>query len=339
MFQLFLKMFTICVILSCFVICHCDGYELTLISDEQWPQPYYMHYDAATHSLYFTDYAARQILRFDFHKKRTYRATIEDNIITSFIIPVQGEKNKFAICYNFTVAIIEWNGKEKIAKFDQDEFTVQPAQNNPVTGWDYGKMSPNYEFYGGSFRVNMCSKSPGTRNAAFYHYTRPIYKHLRVSGAFDWDVKNKYLYLCDTCGRVIRQFKWDPKTGNIYDERIVYTLENPESDLVMPHGMTIDRDGCLYIAYYSGGKVVKVDPRTSKKVKEFYLPVKGVSLITFGGPHWDTLFVATQRVPFELSTGKLYLDNSEGSGSIYAIKNIKAKGYPSRKYRSIIRND
>lgn len=36
----------------------------------------------------------------------------------------------------------------------------------------------------------------------------------------------------------------------------------------------------------------------------FKLPVKGVAIITFGGPNWDILFVGTQRIPYELTTKK-----------------------------------
>lgn len=185
------------------------------MTGEQFLQPYYMYYDGPTNSLFFTDYVARLIFRYDFHKKKTYRATIENNLATSFIIPVYGESDKYAVCYNFSVAIIKWNGKDGIAKFDHDEFTVEQKQNGPIVGFDYGKVAPNFDIYCGSFQVNMCTKKPNYRNAAFYHYTTPIYKHLRVCGAIDFDEKNNYIYLCNTCERIILQYKWDPKTGKI----------------------------------------------------------------------------------------------------------------------------
>lgn len=193
----------------------CYKEPVIAISDERWTQPYYLHYDISSHSLYSTDYAAREIRRFDFDEKRTYSATIEDDIVTSFIIPVKDTKDKFIVCYNFTVAMIKWNGKENKAKVIRDEIVVRPKKANPITGWDYGKVAPNYEFYGGSFRANMCSKSPSTRNAALYHNTKPILKHLRVSGAFDWNIKEKLFYHCDTCNRAISEYDWNPKTGHI----------------------------------------------------------------------------------------------------------------------------
>lgn len=108
-------------------ICHCNDYEMRPMTAEQFLQPYYLHYDARTNSLLFTNRATQQIYRYDFHKKKTYRATIENNLAATAIIPVMGEKHKYMICSNFTVAIIKWNGKDRIAKFDHDEFTVQPT--------------------------------------------------------------------------------------------------------------------------------------------------------------------------------------------------------------------
>lgn len=62
------------------------------------------------------------------------------------------------------------------------------------------------------------------------------------------------------------------------------------------------------------------------------MPCAGVSLLTFGGRNMDTLYVTTQRAPFELSSGKMLLDNSPESGKIFKIEGLKAKGYPPRNY-------
>lgn len=188
-------------------------YEVTTISCEKWPQPYYMHYDDRSNSLYFTDYLARTINRFDFHKNRTYTATIENNIVTSFIIPVEGSRNRFIVCGGTTVTLIKWNGKDCKAKVIKDLFTIKTALDGPQ--WDYGKIAPNCEFYGGSTHLSMCSTLSGRREAALYRNTKPIIKNILVSGAFDWDERRKMFYHVDICNRLVRGFRWNPKTGHI----------------------------------------------------------------------------------------------------------------------------
>lgn len=192
-----------------------NSYTVSPISDERWPQPYYLHYCNESDSLYFTDYLSRQIHRFEFSTKRTFTATIENDVLTSFIIPVEGSRNRFIVCGNFTIFMIEWNGKDKVAKVIRSLMTVTPTQRNPATGYGYAKISPNYQFYDGSFRVTMCSKTPDPLNAALYYNTEPVWKNIAVSGAFDWNVKKNLLYLVDTCNSQILEFKWNPKTGKI----------------------------------------------------------------------------------------------------------------------------
>lgn len=198
-------------------------YDVSPISNERWPQPYYLHYCNESNSLYFTDYLTREIHRFDLIKKRTYTATIENNIVTSFIIPVEGSSNCFIVCGDVTVFMIEWNGKDSVAKVVRDLMTIPSTQTKPGTFWGYAKISPDCEFYNGAFQENMCSKSANIRNAALYHNTKPILTNLKVSGAFDWNVEKNLFYHVDTCNGLIREFKWNPKTGNIgsytYSER------------------------------------------------------------------------------------------------------------------------
>lgn len=184
------------------------------ISSEKFSQPYYLHYDTRSNCPYSTDYVGRNIWRFDFHEKRTYTATIENNIVASFNIPVEGTKNRFIVCGNFSVFLIEWNGIDSEAKVVRDLITVLATKKDPVAGWDYGKVSPTGEFYGGSFHPNMCSKSSEQCNAALYHNDKPIedFKKICVSGAIDWNVDKNLLYHVYTCDPVVREFKWDPKS-------------------------------------------------------------------------------------------------------------------------------
>lgn len=67
-------------------------------------------------------------------------------------------KNRFIVCSNFTVFLIELNVIDSEAKVVRDLITVSATKEDPVVGWDYGKVSPTGEFYGGSFYPNMCSK-------------------------------------------------------------------------------------------------------------------------------------------------------------------------------------
>lgn len=169
-----------------------------------------MHYDSSSNSLLFTDFLTREIHRFDFVQKKTYTATIENNVETSFIIPVEGTANRYIVCGNATMFEIEWNGRETVAKVIRDIFSLPPSEAGISLG--LAKISPSGQLYDGGFQAGMCSSKS---NAALYLNNKPIWTKFKVSGAFDWNVKKNLFYVNDPCNKTVIELRWDPKTGNL----------------------------------------------------------------------------------------------------------------------------
>ncbi|XP_055304005.1 regucalcin-like [Sitodiplosis mosellana] len=314
-------MHTICIFL-CLFINFVVSYEVVPISSELWMQTYSAHWDDASQSLYFVDYLSksRAINRYDIAKDKVYSASVEGIEPVAFILPLKKCCNRFLIGDELSVKVIEWDGKDKKARIVREEFNVEKYEGDAPNSLSIARASPNCEFYGGTLITDFCGATKAG-NASLYHYSKccgvkQIWGDLLLSAGLDWNVDENKFYHIDSCKRELREYDWDSKTGKIQ---------------YYPVGLTVDTDGFVYVAMYYGGAVLKVDPRSSKLVKEIEIPAKIVSSVAFGGKHLDTLFVTSGGRGYNFNTGDLTNKRYRGeSGSVFMVKDLNAKGFPGR---------
>ncbi|KAG5884309.1 hypothetical protein JTB14_006317 [Gonioctena quinquepunctata] len=145
------------------------------------------------------------------------------------------------------------------------------------------------------------------------------------SNGLAWNKANTKLYYIDTPTLKVVEFDYDDETGTISAENRTAFDVAAHPDLTgHPDGMTIDDEDNLYICLYAGGSVVKVNSTSGKILQVIALPARDVTSAMWGGPNLDILFVTTSShslTPLE----KLQFP---AAGSLFAIKNLKAKGLP-----------
>ena len=71
-----------------------------------------------------------------------------------------------------------------------------------------------------------------------------------VSNGIDFDPDRNLMYHVDSATQAIVQFDFDPKTGEISNEEMVYEFDEIDG---FPDGMTIDREGMLWVALFKPG--------------------------------------------------------------------------------------
>lgn len=62
-----------------------------------------------------------------------------------------------------------------------------------------------------------------------------------------------------------------------------------------PDGMTVDAEGCLWIAFWDGWCLRRLSPR-GERLSELRVPVQRPTSCTFGGPSLDRLFITSARI-------------------------------------------
>ncbi|XP_031633592.1 regucalcin-like [Contarinia nasturtii] len=333
-------MYKIC-ITFCFLSSFVASIEIIPISSDVWNHTYSPHWDVETQSLHFVDFLSenRVLNRYDMCENRIYSATIETNQVPAFMIPLKRRPFQFAGGIDRSVKVINWDGRDSVATISKNLFRVEQSSKYDGNFWSVSKASPSSRFYGGTYRSVICSLS-STANASLYRYSKNIgvgrlVKNLKVSGGIDWNVKERKFYHVDSCNGIIREFDYDPKTMNICNERIVFKFRDIDGDRVpsyIPLGLTIDTKGCLWVALYFGGAILKIDPKKSKVMRKIELPTEIVTGVAFGGRNLDILFATTGSKAFSLSSGEISKTPfSPGSGHVYMIKGLGAKGFPGRE--------
>ena len=75
-----------------------------------------------------------------------------------------------------------------------------------------------------------------------------------------WSPDGRVLYHNDTMERTVYAFDCDPATGQIDGKRVF--LKTTERD-GYPDGLTVDRDGCVWLAHWDGWRVTRFTPSIS----------------------------------------------------------------------------
>lgn len=93
-----------------------------------------------------------------------------------------------------------------------------------------------------------------------------------------------------------------------------------------PDGLTVDTDGCLWVAMALGGRVARITP-AGKIDRVVPVPATFVTSCTFGGPELDTLFITSARAgrPADELAREPY------AGALFAVR-LGHRGLPEVPY-------
>ena len=100
------------------------------------------------------------------------------------------------------------------------------------------------------------------------------------------------MYFTDFGRRLIYAYDFDADTGAVTKRRPF--IEIPQ-DAGFPDGMTIDAEGCLWVAHWDGWRVTRYGP-DGKPRQTIRMPVKRPTSCTFGGPDLSILYVTSARM-------------------------------------------
>lgn len=113
-----------------------------------------------------------------------------------------------------------------------------------------------------------------------------------ISNGLAWSADARTLYYVDTGTRRVDAFDYDLETGGLSGRRPVVHV--PE-EAGMPDGMTIDAEGCLWVALWGGGAVRRYTPEGELDAV-IELPTPQVTSCVFAGPELDLLVITTARL-------------------------------------------
>ena len=161
---------------------------------------------------------------------------------------------------------------------------------DPTLRMNDGGCDPEGRFYCGTTAYDHAAD-----RAALYRLDADgsvslIFDGVTISNGLGWSPDGATVYYADTPTRRIDRFDYDADTG-LSGRRLFAEIPDGAGS---PDGLTVDADGHVWVALYSGAAVRRYRPDgTLDGVVE--LPVSRPTACTFGGDNLTDLFITTSR--------------------------------------------
>lgn len=150
-----------------------------------------------------------------------------------------------------------------------------------------------------------------------------IFGDIIVTNGITFSPDNRKFYFTDTRRYCTWQFDFDADEGRITDRRL---LADHTGTKDRPDGACVDVDGCIWIAFFSGARVVRYRPDGMVDLT-IALPVMNPTCVCFGEPDLKTLFI-TSATKF-LAPANLGEDRQDGN--VFAVRGI-GQGLPEHRF-------
>ncbi|MFD8963756.1 SMP-30/gluconolactonase/LRE family protein [Streptomyces sp. NPDC059568] len=129
-----------------------------------------------------------------------------------------------------------------------------------------------------------------------------------VGNGTGWSPDGRTMYYVDSPTRRIDRFRVDGE--RIADRSTVATIERGAG---LPDGLTVDADGCVWVALWDGAQLRRYTPR-GELDRTVELPVRRPTACAFGGPGLRDLYITSARAglvrPHPLSGSLLVLPDA-----------------------------
>lgn len=180
----------------------------------------------------------------------------------------------------------------------------------------------------GRFWIGTMSESTTLGAGSLYRIdadlsVTPVVKGTTISNGLGWSPSDESMYFIDSPRQTVWAFDFDAASGTIENRRDLISIP---SSAGMPDGMTVDREGGLWIALWGGAAVHRYAPSGALEA-EIELPVPHVSSCAFGGSDFEDLYVTTATA----GLSKRALHDHPDSGGVFRLR-PGVQGFPATPF-------
>lgn len=167
---------------------------------------------------------------------------------------------------------------------------THPEAHLPGNRFNDGKADPAGRFWAGSLPYDEKTPAGGLYLLDEHRKATKVLSDISISNGLTWTPDYRRMYYIDTPTMRVDAFDFDIATSSIKNRRTVIRI--PEG-VGYPDGMTIDREGMLWIGMWDGWSVMRWNPETGKLLSKIELPVARVTACCFGGDALDELYLTS----------------------------------------------
>jgi sugar lactone lactonase YvrE len=173
---------------------------------------------------------------------------------------------------------------------DGDLSFVEPRVcPDPTIRMNDGKVDPAGRFWAGSMADDETPGAGALFRLATDLSVDKVLSGMTIPNGLDWSPDGTTMYVIDSMSGGVDQFRYDPQSGAIGDRR---RLVDIAESLGLADGMTIDAEGCLWVAIWSSGEVRRYSPG-GDLLAIVEVSATGVTSCAFGGPDLGDLYITT----------------------------------------------
>jgi sugar lactone lactonase YvrE len=161
--------------------------------------------------------------------------------------------------------------------------------DRPETRMNDGACDGSGRFWAGTMNVDGV-----TRSGSLYRLdpggdvTRMV-ANVTISNGIGWSLDDRVMYFVDTADGGVDAFDFEPETGAISGRRRLVTIEDGAGG---PDGLTMDAEGCLWVALWDGWAVRRYAP-DGTHLGTVDVPAARVTKPAFGGRDLTDLYITT----------------------------------------------
>ena len=211
--------------------------------------------------------------------------------------------------------------KEGFAILEDNKLNIgDPFLSDPDYRMNDAKCDALGRFWGGSCQLDFQTGKGKLHRWEGVHHNKVMVENLNLPNGIGWNGDNTLMYLADSMARKVYVSDFD-----LADDFVPKFRELISIDSGVPDGLSVDIDGCIWLAVWGGSRITRISPQ-GKILAEHRFPVSQPSSCAFGSD--GTLFVTSARAG--ISKGDLL--NQPLAGSLFTLS-TNTSGVPVSGFR------